>query len=117
MRQANSFSNNLETLLEREYDALLSGNLSAFEHLISEKAALLETVTTLPKTELGRVKAMRHRIARNQRLAQSAIKGMRAAIVRAKDIKDVSLGLRTYEKDGRNKLVSVRSGEELSKRS
>lgn len=107
----------LDALLQREYDALLGGDLVAFEELTSRKVTLMETIGALPSAEIRLFQPLRKRLLRNQRLAENAIKGMRAAITRAKDIKEVSARLRTYKKDGRDTLYTVRSGTSLSKRS
>lgn len=117
MNNAASLARDLGSLLQREYVALLDGDLTAFEHLISERAVLLEAISVMKSPELKSFAPYRDQIARNQRLARSAIKGMRAAICRAKDIQTVSSGLRTYQKDGQGRLVSMKSGDGLSKRS
>ncbi len=117
MQNAHGLVTDLNTLLEREYDALLSGDLVMIEHLISQKESLLESIGVLPISEIGKVQDLRSQLHRNQRLADSALKGMRAAITRAKSIKDVSSRLRTYGKDGRDSLVAMRTGAGLSKRS
>lgn len=117
MRNTARLVADLDTLLEREYDALLGGDLSKVEHLISQKVSLLEGIGVLPIAEIAKFQRLRTRLHRNQRLADSALKGMRAAITRAKEITEVSSRLRTYKKDGRDSLVSMRRGGGLSKRS
>ncbi|MEP3884749.1 hypothetical protein [Planktotalea sp.] len=107
----------LSVLLESEHDALMAGNITLFEKLVAQKTQVLLTVSALPMSDLKRFEKMRPLLQRNQRLAQSAIKGMRVAIKRAKDIKDVSLGLQTYKKDGSGRSIAMRSARSLSKRS
>lgn len=117
MSRLHRLASDLEKLLEREYKALLCGDLNKFEHLISEKVVLLEAVGMLKGSEIEGFESIRARLVRNQHLAQSAIKGMRHAIRRAKDIRDVSGGLRTYKQNGQGRLIAARSNEGLFKRS
>ena len=117
MSVAGKLDQELDALLTREYTALLEGNLDALERLSAQKLVVMEAVAALPTNELRKFESFKLRLLRNQRLAQSAIQGMRAAITRAKDIKDVSTRLRTYKKDGQEGVFAVRSRSGLSKRS
>ena len=117
MNGPSRMSKKLDALLEQEYRALLGGDLKAIEDLGAQKVELLEKVSGLPLDDLSRFSALRLRLIRNQMLAQSAIAGMRNAITRAKDIRDVSSSLRTYRQDGQKTSVAMRSGDSLSKRS
>jgi flagellar biosynthesis/type III secretory pathway chaperone len=117
MAMPDTLVKDLNAILEQERDALLGGNIAVFENLIAQKAKILQTIGELPKEELRRFEGMKPRLLRNQKLAQSAIKGMRIAIKRAKDIKDVSLGLRTYKKDGSGRSIAMRTLGGFSKRS
>ena len=117
MSPAIQISAKLDALLEKEYKALLGGDLVGIERFGSEKVALLETISTSLPNDLEAYAALRARLIRNQVLAHSAIEGMRTAITRAKEISEVSTGLRTYRKDGRKSSFTVRIGETLSKRS
>lgn len=110
-------SEKLDALLEREYAALLDGDLASIERLGSEKVALLEKVSVAAVDDLDGFASMRNRLIRNQTLAQSAIEGMRMAIRRVKEINEVSASLRTYRKDGKKVQVAIRGGDALSKRS
>ncbi|MGB7319152.1 MAG: hypothetical protein WBC85_14405 [Planktotalea sp.] len=107
----------LEALLEREYAALLAGDLLSFEQLIAQKVSLLEALGALSVAELTSLAPLRTRLHRNQRLAESAIKGMRSAITRAKDIRHVSQSLSTYNEAGQSSLVKMQPSSSLSKRS
>lgn len=110
-----ALSQALENTLENEYHALLSGSLAEIEKLGAEKLELLERIGALPERDIGEFTVFRDRLFRNQNLAQSAIKGMRKAIMRTKDVADVSMGLRTYGANGQKQHVPTKASGVLSK--
>ena len=112
-----ALSQALENTRENEYHALLSGSLAEIEKLGAEKLELLERIGALPERDIGEFTVFRDRLFRNQNLAQSAIKGMRKAIMRTKDVADVSMGLRTYGVNGQKQHVPTKASGVLSKRS
>lgn len=112
-----TLTDKLESVLEQEYHALLSGSLDQIETLGREKLGLLERMSELSVRELESFITFRDRLFRNQNLAQSAIAGMRKAINRTKDITDVSSGLRTYGPDGQHIRFAAKTSGGLSKRS
>ena len=72
-----TLTDKLESVLEQEYHALLSGSLDQIETLGREKLGLLERMSELSVRELESFITFRDRLFRNQNLAQSAIAGMR----------------------------------------
>ena len=112
-----ALSNILDDLLEKEYHALLSGKIDDIEALGVEKMEVLERIEALNEHEMSKFLVFRERLLRNQSLAESAIAGMRKAILRTKDVSDVSTGLRTYGPNGQKQRVTTKAPQILSKRS
>ncbi len=117
MTTAKRLSENLDRLLSLEYAALLRGDLVEIEKNGTEKVQVLQSIETLDPPEIEAFEHLRERLIRNQLLTQSAISGMRKAILRTKEIDDVTAVLRTYGSDGQKSGLRMRSGQALSKRS
>lgn len=117
MTQRKSIAARLDAHLNAEYKALIDGDLAKIETLAEEKVALLETIEKMPLKDLEQFQVFRERLLRHQILTQSALEGMRAAILRAKEVQSVSKSLSTYTARGSQTRVSVEMGQTLSKRS
>ncbi len=98
-------SKKLNELLSDEHKALLGGELVEIERLGTEKVKLLEEISALSKPEINAFKSARYSLVRNESLAKQTIVGMRKAISRVWEIRDVSVGLRTYAADGQKNHV------------
>ena len=107
----------LEDVLEQEYKALVTGQIDAIEQLGAEKLSVLENFSQNYRSQVLLLEPLRERLVRNQILAASAIEGMRNAINKAREIKDVSTNLRTYGPDGSGSSVALQEDRLLSKRS
>lgn len=107
----------LETLLNEEYKALVTGNLDDIERCAEEKADLLEKMTDQPSKYLDTLRNCQQNLMRNQILSMSAIEGMRSALTRARDVEKVSATLRTYGANGRDTERRMSVSTSLSKRS
>lgn len=117
MKKAQHLATRLSTHLDDEYTALIGGDIARIEVMAEEKLAVLEEISALPIQDIRSFEHLRDRLIRNQILTHSALKGMREAIARAKEIQIVAAGLRTYSAKGSSEDVRVTLGTALSKRS
>ena len=107
----------LGRILEKEYAVLLRGDLDDIEKVAAEKSLLLEKISNLPTGDIKAFAHLRGILRRNHMLTHSAIDGIRAAILRTKEVSDVTNVLRTYDSNGKKSDVTMQAGRFLSKRS
>ena len=102
----------IEGLMDAMHMAILSADFQALGQLSPElDAALLALPQKLNEQALLRLQ----RIAeRNAHSAAAAAKGVRAAIQRMKDVRQIACGLVTYDENGQRPALSGQS--ELSRR-
>lgn len=117
MSRAGALARKLEAVLSDEYHALLGGRIEDLEGLGAKKLDTLEKAALLPEQEFIALEPLRAKLLRNQLLVQSALEGMRVALERAREINEISKGLKTYRSDGSPQKVGLRAGSHLSKRS
>lgn len=107
----------LSAHLDEEYVALINGDINKIETLAEAKLEILERVSEVPIAHMRAFERLRERLLRHQILTNSAMEGMRNAILRARDVQSVSKSLRTYSASGKPSDVQVAVGQALSKRS
>ena len=88
----------LDSILDTEYRALLSGDYATLVKLSPRKFKLLETETVL--ADLAQRPQLRRKVGRNQSLLAMAIHGFRSARNNIEMIKGQRGGFRTYDKNG-----------------
>ncbi len=90
-------------LLDREKQAILAADFDALGCILAEKEALMPTLSTSPEKLPG----LRDRAARNGRLLEAAMAGLRSAQKRLAILRDVGSSLSTYTKDGSKSRVET----------
>ena len=89
----------LDDLLDRERQAILSGNLDTIMRQMNEKLRLLERLTA-STTDIVRIERLKVKADRNQELLVAVGRGIKSATQRLKEIGKPVASLRTYDKGG-----------------
>ncbi|MDO6726949.1 flagellar biosynthesis protein FlgN [Cognatishimia sp. 1_MG-2023] len=95
----------LDDLLEREREHLLTGNLPKFTELLDEKEQLLEQIGELGQADFPDLQHVQNRMNYNQSLLESAMLGIRAAAERLQTLRSIRRGLDTYDSQGQRRTL------------
>ena len=106
----------MSALLDREKQALLTGNLNALTQLTAEKEVLLGKIGPLTAAANGQLSDLRGKVERNQSLLKSAIEGVREVSERVKALRKAQRSLETYDRLGQRAVVSTEVGRKIEKR-
>jgi len=104
-------------ILELEYGALLEGDLDKIAQYGAEKNRILAQVSELNEVEMQGFAFLKPKLSRNQLLTESALNGMRIAVRRLKEVRQVHTVLHTYTANGQKTCVLLHKDHKLSKRS
>ncbi|MGH1463901.1 MAG: flagellar biosynthesis protein FlgN [Cognatishimia sp.] len=107
---------NLDRLLSQEHAHLLAGNLESFADLLAEKEDLLARLAEIETHQMPNIAPIQSRMHYNQKLLESAMQGIRAVADRLQDLRQVQLGLETYDAGGKRRRLGRRTGRDLEKR-
>ena len=94
----------LADLLERERNALISGDLDGLARLADEKERLIEDATDLNASGL---QALREKASRNQELLNSALEGIRSVASRLDALREARDTLNTYDRSGQRQRIDT----------
>lgn len=102
----------IEGLMDAMHAAILAADYDALGQISPQ---LVMALTTLPQhLDEKALRRLRHKAERNATSAGAAAKGVRAAIQRMKDVRQIATGMVTYDENGQR---SGPSGQrELSRR-
>ncbi|MGR3322704.1 MAG: flagellar biosynthesis protein FlgN [Pseudooceanicola sp.] len=100
----------LDDLLNRERDALLSGQLDRLPDLLEDKERLIERLGRTEMAEESQLAALRRRAERNQALLDNAMRGIRAVAERLGTMRRLRQSLDTYDPSGRRTSIVTRPG-------
>ena len=106
----------LDTLLEREKQALLMGVFDNLPEICREKTRLLEVLEELPPEERTSLNQLQRAANRNQELLRSALAGIRDVAERVAQLRRVRDTLDTYDANGRMSSLHVTKTDKLAKR-
>ncbi len=95
-----------EALLEREHACLIRGDLAALAGLAEEKEAQLARLREIGALEPAIVAALRARAARNARLLDAAMQGIRRVSARLNAYRQVRRSIETYDPQGRKETIA-----------
>ena len=97
----------LDRVLDEERDALLRGHFQGLDH--SYRIKFLEKHSKLNFSDLRdfRVQVIRRKLKRNEKLYDSAVKGIESAKNRLNDISRAKQKLTTYTKNGKSEKVML----------
>ncbi len=107
-----AIADELDTLLEAERSALLSGDLDRIGRLLSRKESLVDGFSALRDIDKKRLNVLAAKLKRNQELLDQALGGIRSVANRLSALKRVRKSLDTY--DARGAKQSVDLGRKVS---
>ena len=114
--QAQGLIDELDTLLDRERQALVEGNLELLGRMLTQKQDLIEKINAMDTLEREHLSGVHSKVTRNQELLNSAMEGIRAVANRMADLRRVRQGLETYDKNGRKKRYETQTLSSVEKR-
>jgi len=115
-QSAQDLINELDTLLDRERQALIDGDLELLGRMLTQKQDLIEKINALDTLERERLVHVHDKVTRNQELLNSAMEGIRAVASRMADLRRVRQGLETYDQSGRKTRVETQNSPSVEKR-
>ncbi|MGR3377433.1 flagellar protein FlgN [Salipiger abyssi] len=102
----------LDSLLERERNALLDGALDEIGPLMEEKAALVARLAEAPPEEADAMQPLHLKLHRNQQLFDHALDGIRNVAKRLGALREIRDSMEVYDAQGRRASIG---GEEKSR--
>ncbi len=105
----------LQTLLDAEREALLSGNFDRLTELMQEKQVLAAELAEQP-LDKGDVAPLRDGLRRNQELFDHALAGIRNVAARLGDLNKVRRATDTYDAKGQRQTIEGASAARLERR-
>ncbi len=106
----------LDTLLDRERQALIDGDLELLGRMLTHKQGLIENINAMDALERERLTDIHNKVTRNQALLNSAMEGIRAVANRMADLRRVRQGLETYDQSGRKTRFETQNLSSVEKR-
>ena len=106
----------LDSVLEDERHALLSGDLDTIGDLLSHKERLIDALNAAaPEThpDLG---PLQDKVARNQALLDGALQGIRKVAARMAAFRKIRRTLETYDESGRKMILRTDIDHKVEKR-
>lgn len=113
---ANGLIAALDSILDRERQALTNGALDQLTDLMTEKDEIIEQITAIESLEKAQLAPLREKVTRNQALLDSALSGIRAVAGRMSELRKVRGGLDTYDSAGRKTRFGIHNEPNLEKR-
>ena len=106
----------LDSCLERENAALLTGELDAISGLMDEKTALIGELNALGSTEAGALDTLKQKAERNQVLLTGALEGIRRVSERLADMHNLRHSFDTYDSHGKRQTIEGEVVRHVEKR-
>lgn len=115
-QSAQDLIDELDTLLDRERQALVDGDLDLLGRMLAQKQDLIDNINALEPLGQDRLTGVHTKVTRNQELLNSAMEGIRAVANRMADLRRVRQGLETYDQDGRKTRFETQNRPSVEKR-
>ena len=112
---AQALVDELDTLLEKERTALLSGDIDAIGRLLQRKESLIDGLNALD-AEAAPLGGLQGKVARNQALLDGALQGIRRASARMAALRRVRRSLETYDASGQKQTIEGEVVHKVEKR-
>ncbi len=106
----------LDDLLEREREALLTGDVDGVARLHDEKGRLVDALNKFDTQEALDLRELDEKVRRNQLLLDTALDGIRSVARRLAAIRRVKQSLETYDESGRKSSVDMGVTRSVEKR-
>jgi hypothetical protein len=110
-----ALTDRLQSLLESERDALLSGDFDRLSDLMQEKQSLANALADRP-LEAEEIAPLRDGLRRNQELFDQAMAGIRNVAARLGDLNRVRRATDTYDSKGNRQNIDVPTSKRLERR-
>lgn len=115
-RTPNDLVSQIESLLEKEHNALVNGKLDALVKLLEQKQSLIDALNAAPFTEIGALQALQAKAIRNQAMLESATRGIKSVSNRLSTLQKVRKSLETYDARGQKQTIHGSQKTTLEKR-
>lgn len=106
----------LDEILDQERQALVRGELTQIEDLLSRKEAVIAQLNEFEDLEQATLSKVHSKVSRNQELLNSAMQGIRSVASRMAELRRVKKGLDVYDSSGRKARYGTTMGQRLEKR-
>lgn len=106
----------LEDILERERNALVTGDLEAISRLVDNKEAIITRLNADKGLNAIILQDIQKKIRINQSLLKSAMDGIRHATDRIKRLREAGEQLETYDRHGYRKHIRLRGASSVERR-
>lgn len=106
----------LNTILDRERQALLTGDLERLTGLLAPKEDLLTLIGDLKLTDTAMIEEMNSKLRRNQQLLDGALDGIRSVAARLASLRDSTGAFETYGADGKRRDLPVSPDTSVERR-
>lgn len=106
----------IERILEKERDGLISGDYAGLELIAEQKADLIEQISNMAGSQRMKLAGLRSRASRNQDLFESARSGLRDVSARLQEMQDVRDKLQTYAANGQREAFAAQKPHSLERR-
>ncbi|UWQ91318.1 flagellar export chaperone FlgN [Aliisedimentitalea scapharcae] len=106
----------LDSLLEHERKALVSGDLAQLTEIVPRKEVLIDNLNALDQLERSVLEQTQTKLERNQLLLNSALAGIQAVAGRMAELRKAREGLDVYDETGRKTRYGMMATAKLEKR-
>lgn len=116
LEEPTNITDALEEILEKEKQALIKGDFDLLTDLLHRKEELLNQFGEIRAERGDNLNQLKSKVARNQKLLDGAMEGIREVAERLNTVRHVQKSLDTYDRDGLKKTVVTQSGNKMEKR-
>lgn len=106
----------LDDILDREKEALLTGKLDTIGPLLEQKERLVDELSEVEAADAGMVSGVAGKLQRNQELLEHAVDGIRSVSNRLAALRRVREALDTYDSRGVKTSIKIAQDSALEKR-
>lgn len=106
----------LDGVLDREKQALSSGDLDSLTGLLREKEALLPAFEGVSADVLPGLVVLKEKVDRNQALLGGALEAVRDVADRINMLRRAHRSLETYDDSGKRSTILTQNGQRMEKR-
>ncbi|WP_371224985.1 flagellar protein FlgN [Roseovarius sp. 2305UL8-3] len=106
----------LDSLLDQERLALLSGDLEQVAQIALQKESLIDALNAVAPTSQEQLKDLQAKVARNQVLLDGALQGIRKVATRLAALRRIRRSLETYDAQGQKHTIQGEVEHRMEKR-
>lgn len=110
--KANEILMQLDTLLEKEREILLSGELGTLNDIVEQKETLIDTLNEMENIQPVDLAPVGEKVMRNKALLEQSLSGIRTVAKRLAEIREAKKAFDTYNSMGQKNRIE--SGAENS---